>query len=131
MNTLPQLAGMSDDNIREAKEQVDRQVKEYNEYSLELSDDINVKVNYFGTPNNIFDIISQNKLSQTEFCIYLYLYRMSYGWHRNWCRVGHDKIHAILDMALQTIKTSINKLAEKGCITIIDEGKMTIYGTLY
>jgi hypothetical protein len=102
---------------------------------IELRDDCNIATDFLKIPNNVFDLInrkdSEPLLEQTEFLVYLYLFKVSYGWRRNCCRIGHDALSKALDMSLKTVKCALQGLIQKHCIILIEEDTMTKYGSLY
>jgi len=101
------------------------------DFDLELLEGITIEDNFFGTPNEIFKLMSITRLASADFCVYFYLYRLSYGWHRNWCRIGHDGLHRALGLSLATVKRSIPELLSRKCIAIIEEDVTSNMGTLY
>ena len=102
---------------------------------IELRDDCNIATDFLKIPNNVFDLINRKDsdplLDQTEFLVYLYLFKVSYGWRRNCCRIGHDALSKALDMSLKTVKRALQSLIQKHCIILIEEDTMTKYGSLY
>lgn len=102
---------------------------------IELRDDCNIATDFLKIPNNVFNLINRKDsaplLDQTEFLVYLYLFKVSYGWRRNCCRIGHDTLSKALDMSLKTVKRALQSLIQKHCIILIEEDTMTKYGSLY
>jgi len=54
-----------------------------------LQDKINIEKGYYKIPNDISDKLSST-MTPAEEIVYNKLYRMSYGWNKNYCRVGYE-----------------------------------------
>ena len=110
-------------------------IEQSTDQQIELRDDCNIATDFLKIPNNVFDLINRKDsdplLDQTEFLVYLYLFKVSYGWRRNCCRIGHDALGKALDMSLKTVKRALQSLIQKHCIILIEEDIMTKYGSLY
>ena len=97
---------------------------------VELSDKIDIKANYYKIPNDLFKIAPLQ--DPKEYCVYTYLYRLSYGWKRNFCRVGYGSIvkNTSLSSRSSAIR-AIEGLLGKKHIIRIEEKSLKRSGTLY
>ncbi|MHB9030839.1 MAG: helix-turn-helix domain-containing protein, partial [Candidatus Latescibacterota bacterium] len=93
-----------------------------------LSDSINIHSNYCKLDNDISDYLLP-KLSPSAQCVYLRLYRQSYGWNRNWAAESLPKLTEYCNLSLQTVRKAIKELEVFGCIRkeFSDYHKATVY----
>lgn len=98
-----------------------------------LRNDILVEKEYYRVPNPISDILYEAlSLSLAEQSIYNRLYRLSYGYQRNWCRVGATALMRSCQIKSQkTVLKAIHELVEKGCVKIIEDAEGNPKGTVY
>src|ERR1700733_587272 len=83
----------------------------------------------FGTPNAIFDFLPQKGLRAPRFLsVYLALYRLSWGFWKQYCRVGGEKLRAITGLSRNTLREALSGLERQGLIT---KGDTNEQGTLY
>lgn len=127
-NVLRNELGQSQDNIRRGREFVD---STNSEKKIELLENVSIDERFHKSPNNIFDLMPKQGLRDTEFCIYSYLFRLSYGWGRNWCRIGHDGLCRALGMNKSAVRRALPALEEKKCVCVIEEDVISNMGTLY
>jgi len=97
---------------------------------VELRDDVDIETDYYKVPNDLYKIAPLQ--DPKEHCAYAYLYRLSYGWRRNFCRVGYG---AVVNNTSLSSKSSairaIEGLIEKKHIIRIEEESLKQGGTLY
>jgi hypothetical protein len=93
-----------------------------------LSDSINIHSNYCKLDNDVSDFLLP-KLSPSAQCVYLRLYRQSYGWNRNWAAESLPKLTEYCNLSLQTVRKAIKELEIFGCIRkeFSDYHKATVY----
>ncbi len=102
----------------------------YESHPVEFRDNISIETDFHKVPNNLHKIaILQDP---KEYCVYTYLYRLSYGWHRNFCRVGYGAIvkNTSLSSRSSAIR-AVESLLKKIHIIRIDEDSQKRAGTLY
>ena len=94
----------------------------------DLSDTINIHSNYCKLDNDVSDYLCA-KLSPSAQCVYLRLYRQSFGWNRNWAAESLPKLKIACNLSLQTVRKAIKELESKGCIQkkFSDYHKATVY----
>lgn len=94
----------------------------------DLSDTINIHSNYCKLDNDVSDYLCA-KLSPSAQCVYLRLYRQSFGWNRNWAAESLPKLKSACNLSLQTVRKAIKELESKGCIqkNFSDYHKATVY----
>jgi len=94
----------------------------------DLSDTINIHSNYCKLDNDVSDYLCA-KLSPSAQCVYLRLYRQSFGWNRNWAAESLPKLKTACNLSLQTVRKAIKELESKGCILkkFSDYHKATVY----
>ncbi|HUT44315.1 MAG TPA: DnaA N-terminal domain-containing protein, partial [Desulfobacterales bacterium] len=94
----------------------------------ELSDTINIHSNYCKLDNDVSDYLCA-KLTPSAQCVYLRLYRQSFGWNRNWAAESLPKLKSACNLSLQTVRKAINEFEMKGCIIkkFSDYHKATVY----
>lgn len=100
------------------------------EVIIELRDDIDIASDFCKVPNNRWKIAPLQ--DPKEYCVYDFLYKMSYGWHRNVCRVGYGAI--VKNTSIPSRSTAIKAikgLLEKVHIIKIEEETQSNDGTLY
>lgn len=93
-----------------------------------LSDSINIHSNFCKLDNDVSDFLLP-KLSPSAQCVYLRLYRQSYGWNRNWAAESLPKLTEYCNLSLQTVRKAIKELELLGCIRkeFSDYHKATVY----
>jgi hypothetical protein len=90
-----------------------------------------IEANYYKVPNDISDVLTSLQ-TPTEQAIYHRLYRLSYGYNQNVCRVGMHALAKATNIASKkTIATAIVGLIKKGHIAIVQEAGSDIRGTWY
>ncbi len=97
---------------------------------VELRDDVDVQEDFCKTPNAKWKIAPLQ--DPKEFCVYDYLYKLSYGWRRNVCRVGYGAI--VNNTSIPPRSTAIRAiegLMEKLHIIKIEEETHSKVGSLY
>ena len=98
--------------------------------AIELRDDIDIQANFCKTPNAKWEIAPLQDLK--EYCVYDYLYRLSYGWHRNCCRVGYGAIANNTSIpSRSTAIRAIEGLMDKVHVIRIEEETHSKMGSLY
>ena len=128
---------------REASEKIQKQEKpevpkkeiiqeptpaEYTE--IELAENIDFESDYFKLPNNIYKIAKLQ--DEKEHCAYIYLFRLSYGWKRNFCRFGYDAILKNTSLSSRSsVIRAVEGLIQKNHIIKIRESRQKESGTLY
>ena len=104
------------------------------EQGVEKRDDISISSNYYKVPNIIDDQIV-GTLSTTEEIVYRHIIRLSWGWNRNWCKVGTHYFQEKSSIkSRKAIRDAINRLLEKQLIkyhTINDKVDRDQDGTVY
>lgn len=94
----------------------------------DLSDSINIHSNYHKMQNDVSDHLFRT-LSPSAQSIYFRLYRLAYGWNRNWASESLPKLSEACNMSLQTVRKAIKELEDNGCIrkNSSDYHKATVY----
>lgn len=89
---------------------------------------LRVATNFFHFDNDVFDLLLPG-LSTSEQCLYLHLYRLSYGWNRNWCQVSIGTLSTLCSVSTNTLKQHLQILKDRGYIKAIDfdRAKGTVY----
>lgn len=102
--------------------------KEHRRMEAELSDTINIHSNFCKLHNDISDHLFRF-LSPSAQSVYLRLYRLSFGWNRNWAAESLPKLSEACNLSLQTVRKAIKELEDRGCITRspVDYHKATVY----
>jgi hypothetical protein len=101
---------------------------EYTE--IELAENIDFESDYFKLPNNIYKIAKLQ--DEKEHCAYIYLFRLSYGWKRNFCRFGYDAILKNTSLSSRSsVIRAVEGLIQKNHIIKIRESRQKESGTLY
>ncbi|MDQ1329423.1 MAG: hypothetical protein QG641_2713 [Candidatus Poribacteria bacterium] len=86
------------------------------EQGIEKRDDISISSNYYKVPNIIDDQIV-GTLSTTEEIVYRHIIRLSWGWNRNWCKVGTHYFQEKSSIkSRKAVRDAINRLLEKQLI---------------
>lgn len=101
-----------------------------NNVVVELRDDVDVQEDFCKMPNAKWRIAPLQ--DPKEFCVYDYLYKLSYGWRRNVCRVGYGAI--VNNTSIPSRSTAIRAiegLMEKLHIIKIEEETHSKVGSLY
>ena len=97
---------------------------------IELRDDIDVTADFCKIPNSRWKIAPLQ--DPKEYCVYDYLYRLSYGWRRNVCRVGYGAIARNTSVGSKSAAIrAIEGLMEKFHIIRLEEDRHTKKGSLY
>ncbi len=79
-------------------------------------DKISITKDYYKIPNIVDDQIV-GQLGIPEEIIYRHMIRLSWGWNRNWCRVGTYYFQQKSSLkSRKAIRDAINKLLERGLI---------------
>lgn len=98
--------------------------------NIELSENIDFDADYFKLPNNVNNIAKLQ--DEKEHCVYMYLFKLSYGLKRNFCRVGYDAILKNTSLSSRSsVIRAINGLIQKNHIIKIKEDMQKKSGTLY
>lgn len=97
---------------------------------IELSENIDFDSDYFKLPNNVNNIAKLQ--DEKEHCVYMYLFRLSYGLKRNFCRVGYDAILKNTSLSSKSsVIRAIDGLIRKNHIIKVKENMQKKSGTLY
>lgn len=96
--------------------------------SSDLSNTISIHSNFCKLDNDISDVLFP-RLSPSAQCVYLRLYRQSFGWNRNWAAESLPKLSKSCNLSLQTVRKAIKELELSGCIRkdFSDYHKATVY----
>lgn len=99
-------------------------------FDIELSENIDFNADYFKLPNNVNNIAKLQ--DEKEHCVYMYLFKLSYGLKRNFCRVGYDAILKNTSLSSRSsVIRAIDGLIRKNHIIKIKEDMPNKSGTLY
>lgn len=99
-------------------------------FDIELSENIDFNADYFKLPNNVNNIAKLQ--DEKEHCVYMYLFKLSYGLRRNFCRVGYDAILKNTSLSSRSsVIRAIEGLIQKNHIIKIKEDMPKKSGTLY
>ena len=101
----------------------------------ELRTEVRIERNFFAVPNDVIDVLAPLQ-TPVEEVVYRRLFRMSFGWQRNYCRASIPYLLKTSDVqSRNTMRKALRGLIEKGHIAeYIDErGRVDINneGTLY
>ncbi|MBM3210627.1 hypothetical protein FJZ33_00290 [Candidatus Poribacteria bacterium] len=101
----------------------------------ELKTDIRFKDNFFSVPNDVIDVLAPLQ-TPAEEVVYRRLFRQSYGWKRNYCRVSIPLLmKTCMIKSENTIRKALRGLIEKGHIAeyLNENGRIDTNndGTLY
>ncbi len=97
---------------------------------IELREDVEVSSDYCKVPNDMQKVAPLQ--DPKEHCVYQYMYRLSYGWRRNFCRCGYGGI--VKNTSLSSRSSAIRAvegLMEKVHIIRIEEETHSKAGSLY
>jgi hypothetical protein len=76
---------------------------------------------FFGFFNEMVDELLP-MLDPTEQVLYIRLFRLSYGFNRNYCTVSQSLLIERTGLSRNTVRTSLQSLTQKGWITIVGAG---------
>jgi hypothetical protein len=79
------------------------------------------KSSFFGYFNEMVDDLLP-MLDSNEQVLYIRLFRLSYGFNRNYCTVSQSLLIERTGFSRNTIRTSLQSLAQKGWISIVGAG---------
>jgi hypothetical protein len=92
---------------------------------------VTIEANYYKVPNDVSDILASQQ-TPAEQAVYHRLFRLSYGYNQNVCRVGMQALAAATNIASKkTIAKAIAGLVKKGHIAIEQEASNDVRGTWY
>lgn len=94
-----------------------------------IRDNVQVGRYHVRVDQNVFDELLP-VLTLPEQVVYLRLYRLSWGFHRNWCEAGYGAIAKKTNLAISTVKKAILSLIDRGLVVVLEVGKGT-RGTKY
>ena len=102
---------------------------------FKLRDDAKITQDFFAVPNAVIDVLAPLQ-TPVEEIIYRRMFRMSYGWKRNYCRVSIPKLlNSCQIKSENTIRKALHGLIEKGHIAeyINEKNRVDVNeeGTLY
>ena len=90
-----------------------------------------IEANYYKVPNDVSDILASLQ-TPAEQAVYHRLFRLSYGYNQNVCRVGMHALAAATNIASKkTIAKAIAGLVKKRHIAIAQEASNDVRGTWY
>jgi len=118
--------GISDAIIKEASKkiiQLDRDIKDRG-----LIDDISITANFYKSDIDVDDVLLP-RLDVYEQSVYRRLYRLSWGFNKNWCRVGYGALMGSCNITKNKISEVLKKLESDGWIS--NEGFDRSKGTNY
>jgi hypothetical protein len=83
-------------------------------------------------PNTIIDSLFRH-LDLTEQCVYLQLFRLSWGFGKDSCMIGLPQLSARINASQKTVHVAIKKLLERGLVQKVkfQLGKGKQQGTIY
>ncbi len=82
---------------------------------------VEVSKNFLALHLSIIDFMKLFK--HTDFKVYLYMYRMSWGWRKTWCRVSYTQLEDNTGMARTTCSRSLDSLEDSKWIKILNNDK--------
>ena len=92
---------------------------------------VTIEASYYKVPNDVSDILASQQ-TPAEQAVYNRLFRLSYGYNQNVCRVGMYALAAATNIASKkTIAKAIVGLVKKGHIAIEQEASNDVRGTWY
>ena len=102
---------------------------------IELRTDVKIERDFFVIPNDVIDVLAPLQ-TPAEEVVYRRLYRMSYGWKRNFCRTSIPHLLKITNIqSRNTVRKALRGLIEKGHIAeyVNERGRVDANndGTLY
>ena len=90
-----------------------------------------IEANYYKVPNDVSDTLASQQ-TPAEQAVYHRLFRLSYGYNQNVCRVGMQALAAATNIASKkTIAKAITGLVKKRHIAIEQEASNDVRGTWY
>ncbi len=103
--------------------------------TIELKTNVKFDKNFFTVPNEVIDILAPLQ-TPVEEVVYRRLFRMSYGWRRNFCRASIPFIiKTSMIKSENTVRKALRGLVEKGHIAeyVNENGRVDTSneGTLY
>jgi hypothetical protein len=85
--------------------------------SLKLAEIVKEERGYYPTFNDISDrLVPELKLDSYEQVVVYRLYRLSRGWQKDSCVIGHTKLAKNTNLSRSTVQKTIAKLIERGLI---------------
>jgi len=93
---------------------------------------VDIRSNYHKFDNDISDVLARHQ-TPTEQVIYHRLYRLSYGYKRNTCRVGMGALAKACNIgsSSKTVKRAIEGLLAKGHIAVVEDHQNNKKGAIY
>jgi hypothetical protein len=93
---------------------------------------VDIRSNYHKFDNDISDVLARHQ-TPTEQAIYHRLYRLSYGYKRNTCRVGMGALAKACNIgsSSKTVKRAIDGLLGKGHIAVVEDHQNNKKGAVY
>ena len=92
---------------------------------------VTIEASYYKVPNEVSDILASQQ-TPAEQAVYHRLFRLSYGYNQNVCRVGMQALATATNIASKkTIAKALTGLVKKGHITIEQEASNDVRGTWY
>ncbi|RLC36839.1 hypothetical protein DRH29_03655 [candidate division Kazan bacterium] len=87
---------------------------------------LNIKQNFLKIPNQMFDNLP---LSPFEMSVYFQLFRLSWGYQKNYCRVTLDALRSRCLMSRKGAHTALTSLERKGYVIKLIKNRK--YGNVY
>lgn len=102
---------------------------------VELRTDVKVEKNFYAVPNDVIDVLAPIQ-TPAEEAVYRRLFRMSYGWKRNYCRASIPYLLKTSQIKSEnTVRKALRGLIAKGHIAeyVNERGRVDTNndGTLY
>jgi len=92
---------------------------------------VTIEANYYKVPNDVSDVLASQQ-TPAEQAVYHRLFRLSYGYNQNLCRVGMQALAAATNIASKkTVAKALTGLLMKGHIAIEQEASNDVRGTWY
>src|SRR4029434_3061969 len=92
---------------------------------------VTIEANYYKVPNDVSDLLASLQ-TPAEQAVYHRLFRLSYGYNQNLCRVGMQALAAATNIASKkTVAKALAGLLMKGHIAIEQEASNDVRGTWY
>jgi hypothetical protein len=92
---------------------------------------VTIEANYYKVPNDVSDVLASQQ-TPAEQSVYHRLFRLSYGYNQNLCRVGMQALAAATNIASKkTVAKALAGLLMKGHIAIEQEASNDVRGTWY
>jgi hypothetical protein len=92
---------------------------------------VTIEANYYKVPNDVSDVLASQQ-TPAEQAVYHRLFRLSYGYNRNLCRVGMQALAVATNIASKkTVAKALAGLLMKGHIAIEQEASNDVRGTWY